>query len=106
MPAIEAIGREVGDPERWLHIIPLAALAIVICLWSGIGRRVAGFYLAAFALIWAGLVWSYWISPNPIEWHLATSVNRVVTMLVLIALAAVLHLSGLLLARLLSRDPA
>lgn len=99
-PAVHALAHEVGDQERWLYLLPLAALAIVACLVSGIGRLAAGFYLASLALVAAGLVWSYWISPNPIEWHLATSAPRVVSVLMLICLAALVHLSGLLLGAL------
>ena len=103
-PTLEGISRELGDPARWLYILPLAALVVVTCLVSGIGRRVAGFYLAGFALLAAGFIWSYLASPNSIEWLLATSVNRTVTALILICLAALVHLSGLLFARLVG-DP-
>lgn len=96
-PAFSAIARALADQEQWLYLLPLAALVVAGSLVSGIGRRVAGFYLAAFGLAWAGLVWSYWISPNPLDWHLSTSVNRVVAVLMLICLAALVHLSGVLL---------
>ncbi len=96
-PAFEAIARELADQDRWLYLLPLAALAVTASLVFDLGRRLAGFYLAAFGLVWAGLVWSYWISPNPLEWHLGTSVNRVIALPMLICLAAALHLSGLLL---------
>jgi hypothetical protein len=102
-PAIEAISRELADQDRWLHLLPLAALVVAASLVSGVGRRIAAFYLASFALVWAGLVWSYWISPNPIDWHLTTSVNRVISVLMLICLAAVVHLSGHLLGALVQR---
>lgn len=98
-PAIRAIANELADQGRWLHLLPLAALVVTASLASGVGRRVAAFYLASFALVWAGLVWSYWISPNPIDWHLATSANRVISVLMFICVAAVVHLSGLLLSR-------
>lgn len=99
-PAIAAINGQFADPERWLFILPLATLVVVASLVSGVGRRVAAFYLGCFLLVWAAFVWSYWISPHDLEWHLATSVDRVVSIPMLVCLAAVLHLSGLLLATL------
>jgi hypothetical protein len=97
-PAIAAINGQFADPERWLFILPLATLVVVASLVSGVGRRVAAFYLGCFLLVWAAFVWSYWISPHDLEWHLATSVDRVVSIPMLVCLAAVLHLSGVLLA--------
>ena len=99
-PTIDGIVRELSDPGRWRYVLPLAALVVLTCLVSGIGRRVAGFYLASFFLVCAGFVWSYMVTPNSIDWMLATSVNRIVTALMLIALAGLVHLSGLLLASL------
>jgi hypothetical protein len=104
-PAFEAIASELSDQGRWFYLLPLAALVVTASLLSGVGRRVAGFYLAAFGLLWAGLVWSYWISPNPLDWHLGTSVNRVIAVLMLICLAALLHVTGILLSALERRDP-
>ncbi len=103
-PANEAIASALAAQGTWLHLLPLAALAVAASLVSGVGRRVASFYLASFALTWAGLVWSYWISPNPLDWHIATSGSRVITVLMFICLAAVVHLSGLLLGGLLQRQ--
>ena len=97
-PAVAAINGQFADPERWLFILPLATLVVVASLVSGVGRRVAAFYLGCFLLVWAAFVWSYWISPHDLEWHLATSVDRVVSIPMLVCLAAVLHLSGVLLA--------
>jgi hypothetical protein len=99
-PAIESIAGALADQGRWLHLLPLAALLVAVSLAFGRARRVASFYLASFAVVWAGLVYSYWISPSPLDWHLTTSAHRVVTVLMFICLAAVLHLSGLLLSTL------
>lgn len=99
-PAIKVTAHQLADQGRWLYLLPLAVLAIAAALVSGIGRRVAGFYLASFVLVWAGLIWSYWISPHPIGWHLSTSASRVISVLVFIGVAAVIHLSGLLLSAL------
>jgi hypothetical protein len=102
-PAIESIGSQLADQGRWLQLLPLAALAVAVSLVSGKGRGIAVFYLASFLLVWAGIVWSYWISPHPLEWHLGLSANRVVSVLVLLCLAAVVHLSGSLLSALQER---
>ncbi len=106
-PTLEAIGHQLGDPSRWIYLLPLAGLVVLACLVSGIGRRVAWFYLAAFLVVCAGFVWSYLVSPNEIEWLIATSATRTVTAPILICLAALVHLSGLLFAALLGgRDEA
>jgi hypothetical protein len=97
-PSIEAIASQLADQGRWLQLLPLAALVVAVSLVSGRGRGTAVFYLASFVLVWAGIVWSYWVSPHPLEWHLGLSVDRVVSVLVLICLAAVVHLSGSLLS--------
>jgi len=99
-PTIAAINGQFADPERWLYLLPLATLVVVACLVSGVGRRVAAFYLGCFLLVWAVFVWSYWISPHDLEWHLGTSVERVVSIPMLVCLAALAHLSGLLLGEL------
>ena len=96
-PTIAAINGQFADQEGWLFLLPLAALVVVVSLVSGFGRRVAVFYLGCFLLAWSLFVWSYWISPHDLEWHLASSVDRVVSIPMLICLAAVVHLSGLLL---------
>jgi hypothetical protein len=95
-PAVKGLATELADQGRWLYLLPLAALMVAAALISGIGRRIAAFYLAAFFLAWVGLIWSYWISPNPLDWHLGTSAGRVISVLMLICIAATLHLAGLL----------
>jgi hypothetical protein len=40
---------------------------------------------------------TYWVSAYELSWYLETSVPRIVTVLVLICAAAVVHLSGLFL---------
>jgi hypothetical protein len=95
-PSIEAINGQLADQGRWLYLLPLAALVVAASLVSGIGRRVAAFYLGSFVLVWAAFVWSYWISPHDLSWHLSTSVDRVVSIPMFICVAAVLHLSGML----------
>lgn len=96
-PSIRALGHEMADQSRWLYLLPLATLVVVAALVSGTGRRVAAFYMASFAVVSAGFIWSYWLSPYPIEWHLENSAGRVISALMFICIAAVVHVSGLLL---------
>jgi hypothetical protein len=97
-PAVTAINQQIADQGMWLYMLPLAVLAVVACLVAGVGRRVAAFYLASGLIAWLTLVWSYTISQLDIGWHLSTSVNRVVSGLMFLCIAAVLHLTGLLAA--------
>jgi hypothetical protein len=96
-PSIETLGHELSDQSRWLYLLPLAVLAVLAALISDTARRVAAFYAASFAIVCAGFIWTYWLSPYPIGWHLETSAGRVITVLLFIAIAAVVHVSGLLL---------
>lgn len=111
-PAIRVTAAQLANQGRWLYLLPLAAAAVAASLVSGIGRRAAAFYLVSFVLVWAGFIWSYWISPHPIGWHLSTSASRVISALVFIGVVAAVHLSGLLLTALGERrrqvhdDPA
>jgi hypothetical protein len=96
-PAIRTLSHELSDQSRWVYLLPLAVLVILAALISGTARRVAAFYAASFVVVFAGFVWTYWLSPYPIGWHLENSANRVITVMVFICVAAVVHVSGLLL---------
>jgi hypothetical protein len=96
-PSIRTLGHELSDQSRWLYLLPLAVLVVLAALISGTGRRVAAFYAAVFGVICAGFIWNYWASELPIGWYLETSADRIISVLVFICIAAVVHLSGLLL---------
>jgi hypothetical protein len=96
-PTIKAIGLQLAEQGRWAYIVPLASAFLVAALISGIGRRIALFYLVSLILSWASFVMTYWVSAYELSWYLETSVPRIVTVLVLICAAAVVHLSGLFL---------
>lgn len=96
-PAIRTLGHELSDQSRWLYLLPLAVLVVLAALISGTARRVAAFYTASFLVVSAGFVWTYWLSGYPIGWYLENSASRVITVLVFICVAAVVHVSGLLL---------
>jgi hypothetical protein len=104
-PSIQTLGHELSDQSRWLYLLPLAVMIVLAALISGTARRVAAFYAAAFVVVSAGFVWTYWLSPFPIGWHLENSANRVITVMVFICVAALVHLSGLLLSELKERRP-
>jgi hypothetical protein len=93
-PSFRTLGHELADQGRWLYLLPLAILVVAAALISGTARRVAAFYAAAFLIVCAGFIWTYWLSPYPIGWHLETSAGRVITVLLFICIAAVVHVSG------------
>lgn len=95
-PAIEALELQLADQGRWTLIVPAGLALAVLAFVLRRGRGLATFYLASALLVFASLVWAYWISPYELQWHLRTSVGRVVTVVVVIALAAALHLPALL----------
>jgi hypothetical protein len=99
-PAFEAVNQQMAEQGRWLYLLPLAILVITACAVSGIGRRPALFYLGSGLLAWAAFIWGYWISPYELAWHLSTSVDRVVDGIMFICVAAILHLSGILIGAL------
>lgn len=91
-PAIEALELQLADQGRWTLIVPAGLALAVLGLVLRRGRGLATFYLASALLVFASLVWAYWISPYELQWHLRTSVSRVVTVVVVITMAAALHL--------------
>lgn len=97
---IDAINGQLADQSRWAYLVPLAALMVTFALCSGLGRRIAAYYLGAFVLVWAVFVWNYWISEIDIGFYLASSVSRVVSVPIFIAAAAAIHLAGIFVAEL------
>lgn len=65
-----------------------------------LGRRhhspAAAFYLAVGVLYFTAIVWTYWISPLDLTFHIGNSVGRISVGFGFIAVAAILHLSGAL----------
>jgi hypothetical protein len=103
-PAIRTVGHELSDQSRWLYLLPLAAVVVLAALISGIGRRVAAFYAAGFLLVTAGFIWIYWLGPYPIGWYVENSADRIISVMLFICVAALVHVSGLLLTALMSRE--
>jgi hypothetical protein len=94
-PAVSAIGAELGDPSRWHYLLPLAVALCVVSIGAGAERRLAIFYLAAGAVIFAAVViWGYVINTIPIDSLIETTVSRTVDAVMLVAVAALLQLSA------------
>lgn len=90
-PSIERLsGQLTGQPLAQATFAIGIAIAIASIRWL---PRLAAFYLAVGFLYCVSIVWAYWISPLDLNFHLATSVERVVYVPALMGAAAVLHLS-------------
>jgi hypothetical protein len=95
-PSIRTLGHELSDQGRWLYLLPLAVMVVLAALISGTGRRVAAFYTAVFAVVCAGFIWNYWASELPIGWYVESSAGRIISVLLFICIAALVHVTGLL----------
>jgi hypothetical protein len=74
----------------WLAAIFIAVC--ILCLTSGTARSLACFYLAAFVLLVAALLWLYTTTPVNLEFLLTTSMSRTVTVYMALATFASAHL--------------
>ncbi len=82
-----AIGRELADPSSWLALASLAAGAALLALRRPGARAAALFTCSVGLAALVALVAVYWTTPLDFEYHLATSVRRVVTAPLLFAAA-------------------
>jgi len=79
----------------WLYAVPLAGALAFVCIFIRECRSLAAFYLASGVLAFAALVWVYWITPTePLDVWLTNSAYRVVAVVVALAFAALLELTG------------
>lgn len=83
--AVVSLASYSGTPSLWLIAVPLTLVAAAIALRSGRGRGVALFLLPLLAIQYAALVWAFWISRAPIDWHLTHASPRVVSTPVFVA---------------------
>jgi len=91
-PSVESLYGQLAK-GGWLYAVPIAAALSIVCLLIRGRRSIAAFYLASGALVFAALVWVYWISPTtPIDAFLASSAYRVVAILAALSFAAILQL--------------
>jgi hypothetical protein len=93
-PTVEALVPAMTDQGAWLYLLPLGIGVVVAGLLTSGYRRLSGFYGLAGLLIFASLVWAYWISPSDLEWQLGTSATRVIDGLLLTAAVATLHVAS------------
>ena len=85
--AAEAIARELADPSSWLALVALAVVAVALALRKPAGRAAAFFTLAVALASLAAMLVAYWATPLDFDYHVATSVRRVITAPVLFAAA-------------------
>ena len=93
-PSASSLYIELIDQTSWLYVIPLGAALALVSLLIKRQRSIAMFYLSTGVIVFAALVWVYWISPTPVDWLLETSAYRVVAVLTPIAFAALLQLGS------------
>ena len=68
------------------------------------GRRLAVFYLATAVAFFVLLLWSQVVIPTALDFQLRSGAPRVISAVVFIGLAALIHLSGRLERELTGRD--
>jgi len=85
--AAAALSRELADPSAWLALVALSIGAIVLAFLRRERRAAALFTLFVTGSSLAGLLTVYWTTPLDFDYHLATSVRRVITAPVLFVAA-------------------
>jgi hypothetical protein len=81
------------------YVVPLALAVVILGVAISSIRRVAAFYLLAGVGTLASVVWAFVITPDALDWQIATSGNRVIMGVTFVCLAALVHVGGLLDAR-------
>lgn len=82
-----AIAREVADPSAWIALGFISAAAILLALRRDQAREAALFTAFVTLASIAFLVGVYWTTPLDYEYHVATSVRRVITAPIVFAAA-------------------
>jgi len=77
--AVGSLAGYSGRPSLWLIAAPLTLVAVAAALWTDGGRSVVWFLVPLVGLEYAALVWAFWISNAPIDWHLNHAAPRVVS---------------------------
>jgi hypothetical protein len=91
-PSLESVVSQLTSQPVAYITVPVAIALAIVRLRDA--PRLALFYLGAGALYVLSLVWAYWTSPYDLGFHLFTSVGRVFIGPVVIAMVALIHLSG------------
>jgi hypothetical protein len=89
------LAKELADPSSWLALVALGCAAIALGAVRG-ERRLAAFTVAIAGASLAAVLAVYWTTPLDFDYHVATSVRRVITAPVLFVAA----MTPLLLGRL------
>lgn len=93
-PSVQSLYAQLIEQTSWLYIVPFGAAIAVVCLFIRQRRSLAAFYLATGLFAFVALVWIYWISPTvPLDFFLATSSYRVVSVVTAIAFATLLQVA-------------
>jgi hypothetical protein len=93
-PSVQSLYGQLIEQTSWLYIVPFGAAIAVVCLFIRQRRSLAAFYLATGLFAFVALVWIYWISPTvPLDFFLATSSYRVVSVVTAIAFATLLQVA-------------
>ena len=79
--------RELADPSSWLALVALAGCGVALALVRRGTREAAFFTLAVVLGSLAAMVAVYWLTPLDFDYHIATSVRRVITAPVVLAAA-------------------
>jgi 4-amino-4-deoxy-L-arabinose transferase-like glycosyltransferase len=85
--AAASMVRELADPSSWLALVALAAAATVLALTRPAGREAGLYTLFVAGASLAAMVGVYWVTPLDFDYHVATSVRRVITAPVVFAAA-------------------
>jgi len=91
-PSVKAIYGVLSGLNLVQLVLP-AAIALIIVRWRSL-RPVAAFYLAVGVLYFLALVWAYWTTPLDLNFLIGTSASRIHVGVVMLAMAAILHLGG------------
>lgn len=94
--SLTAMISDVLGGYGWIAAIFLALC--VVCLVTGTVRRIAWFYLGAFFVIVAALVWLYATTPISLGFLIPTSMDRTVSVFMALAAFASAHLLAALAA--------
>ena len=80
------VASELADPSSWLGLVALGCAAVVVGFLRD-ERRIAVFTAAVALACLVALLVAYWTTPLDFDYHVATSVRRVVTAPVLFVAA-------------------
>jgi hypothetical protein len=94
-PTLKALA-PILEGGSLMYVVPIALALVVIGIATRGLRRVAAFYLLAGLGTFASIVWAFVITPDGLDWQIATAGSRVVMGTAFVAAAAIVHLGGLL----------